>query len=79
MTVTTSLRNWSDIGDVEFARKIIAATIRTGKVARQLCGAKKIQVKSYLADCYLENVVGAIWNAWKTAGGVSCRPHLPHI
>ncbi len=76
MTITTTLNDWSNIGGVEFAQKIIAATIRTCKIARQLCFAKKILTKSYLTDCYLENIVGTIWNAWKTTGRVKLPPKI---
>ena len=41
------MKSWEDIGNTDAARKLIAAAIRTCKVARYLCEQTKIITTSY--------------------------------
>ncbi|EGO23171.1 hypothetical protein SERLADRAFT_439911 [Serpula lacrymans var. lacrymans S7.9] len=58
-----------DHGNCETARRLIAATIKTCKVARHICFQEKILSLTFLADNYLNNILKQIWAAWKAAGG----------
>ncbi|KAM6488987.1 hypothetical protein JOM56_014836 [Amanita muscaria] len=72
------LPNWQAIGSPENARRLIAAVLKTCRVARALChdlemSERKIgsQTISYLSDNYLEQITEWLWELWKQAGGVS--------
>jgi len=70
LTCSAVLTNWDAVGGCEFACDLIAAALKTCKVARHLCFERKIEATSYLSDVYLENVVLKLWDLWKSAGGV---------
>jgi hypothetical protein len=70
LTCSTVLTSWDVVGSCSNACDLIAAALKTCKVARQLCFERNIEVTSYLSDIYLENVVSKLWNMWKSAGGV---------
>ncbi|KAM6493574.1 hypothetical protein JOM56_011708 [Amanita muscaria] len=70
------LPNWQAIGSLENARRLIAAVLKTCRVARALChdlemSERKIgsQTISYLSDNYLEQITEWLWELWKQAGG----------
>ncbi|KAM6501552.1 hypothetical protein JOM56_001529 [Amanita muscaria] len=70
------LPNWQAIGSPENARRLIAAVLKTCRVARALChdlemSERKIgsQTISYLSDNYLEQITEWLWELWKQAGG----------
>ncbi|EGN97576.1 hypothetical protein SERLA73DRAFT_75241 [Serpula lacrymans var. lacrymans S7.3] len=69
MTSSSVLTSWTAIGNCETARRLIAATIKTCKVARHICFQEKILSLTFLADNYLNNILKQIWAAWKAAGG----------
>jgi hypothetical protein len=60
------------------ACNLIAAALKTCKVARHLCFEHNITTTSYLSDIYLENVVSKLWDLWKSAGGVRISRWLSH-
>jgi hypothetical protein len=70
ITCTTVLTSWEAVGGCSNACDLIAAALRTCKVARHLCFERNIEAMSYLSDIYLENVVSKLWDLWKSAGGV---------
>jgi len=70
LTCTTVLTSWDVIGGCSNACDLIAAALRTCKVARHLCFERNVEARSYLSDVYLENVVSKLWDLWKSAGGV---------
>jgi hypothetical protein len=70
MTVQSVLTSWSSVGNTETACKLIAAAIKTCKVARFICFQRNIAGDIYLSDIYLENIVDRLWTLWKDAGGV---------
>ena len=70
MTITTVLKNWACIGNVEMACKLLAATIWTCKVARHICHERNITASGFLSDAYLDNIVAKLWESWNAAGGV---------
>lgn len=70
MRLSTILTSWETIGNTEIACKLIAATIKTAKVARHLCFKRKIEATSFLADSFLNNLIEIIWTNWKASGGV---------
>jgi len=48
---------------------LIAASIKTCKVAQHICFEQKITTGSYLSDAYLQNLVKVLWTLWKKVGG----------
>lgn len=72
LTCTTVLTSWDAVGGCSNACDLIAAALKTCKVARHLCFERNVEVASYLSDIYLENVVSILWDLWKSAGGVRC-------
>jgi hypothetical protein len=68
--VRSVLTAWSSVGGNSMACKLIAAAIKTCKVARHLCYERGIHPISYLSDAYLNEVVERLWTMWKEAGGV---------
>lgn len=65
LTCRSVLQTWSDIGNVQTAYHLLAASLKTGLVARHLCFANKVSVSdssSYLSDAYLREVVEILWN-----------------
>jgi hypothetical protein len=71
MSCTSVMKTWKDVGNTATACKLIAASLRTCKIARFVCKKTNIISSSYLADAYLERVVDTLWELWKAAGGVS--------
>lgn len=79
MTCSSVMKSWEDIGNTDTARKLIAAAIRTCKVARYICEQTKITAMSYISDTYLERVIETLWDLWKVAGAVSrSSPKIIH-
>ncbi|KAL6304550.1 hypothetical protein BKA93DRAFT_825718 [Sparassis latifolia] len=68
MTSSSTLVSWDGIGS-EATRRLIAATIKTCKVARHVCFVSGIKTNAYLSDAYLETTVEILWRLWKAAGG----------
>lgn len=70
LTCGSVMKSWEDIGNTNTARKIIAAAIRTCKIARHVCEKLKITTTStsYISDTYLERVIEILWDLWKVAG-----------
>ena len=71
LTWSTVLTSWKDVGNCKAACQLLAATIKTCKVARHLCYERQITAGTYLSDIYLDQIVDALWKIWKDAGGVS--------
>jgi hypothetical protein len=65
MTCSSVLTSWSSVGGTKGACRLIAAAIKTCKVARHICFSRAIEPTSYLSDVYLELVVGSLWSLWK--------------
>src|ERR1700722_8795229 len=70
MTCTSVLTSWTSIGNTNIACQLIAAAIKTCKVARHLCFEHEVESHSYLGDIYLANVINILWRLWSEAGGV---------
>jgi hypothetical protein len=71
MTIKSILTSWESVGSTAMACKLIAAGIKTCKVAHHICFNNGISTSSYLADAYLSNIVGQLWDLWIAVGGVS--------
>lgn len=71
MTIKSVIRSWDDIGSTTMACKLIAAAVKTCKVARHICFEQKINTSSFLADAYLSNLIDELCDVWVKAGGVS--------
>lgn len=72
MTCGSVMQSWADIGNTDTACKLIAAAIRTCKVARYVCEKMKVEATSYISDMYLGRVIETLWDLWKRAGAVRC-------
>lgn len=70
LTCSTVLTSWSAVGSCETASRLIAAALKTCRVARQICFERKINTDTYLSDIYFEKVVDILWDLWKAADGV---------
>jgi hypothetical protein len=71
MTVKSVIRSWDCVGSTTTACKLIAAAIKTCKVARHICFEQNIHTTSFLADIYLSNLIDELSDVWVKAGGVS--------
>jgi hypothetical protein len=67
LTIWLSLVNWEAVGSTSTAFKLIAAAIRTSKVARALCAVRGRSATVYLADNYLELLFEQLECCWKGA------------
>lgn len=71
LTCRSVLKSWDCIGNTETARRLIAAAIKTCKVARHICFHRGVTpTGGYLSDIYLDQTIEIIWSLWKEAGGV---------
>jgi hypothetical protein len=63
------LRTWQDIGTPETACSLIAAFVKTSKVARYLCQQKNIDIegKTLLSDSYLTELTERLWELWQNS------------
>lgn len=66
MRCATVLQSWDEIGKAT-ACKLLAAAIKTCKVARFVCFTRGIEVGSYLSDAYLQTLVESLWAARQKA------------
>lgn len=80
MTCASAMTSWEDIGNNDTAYKLIAAAVRTCKVARYVCEKTNVTTTSYISDIYLGQVIETLWDLWKLAGAVSsfARPTAEH-
>ncbi|KAI0050433.1 hypothetical protein FA95DRAFT_1487308, partial [Auriscalpium vulgare] len=61
------IKSWKQVGDVATACRLIAAALRTCKVARHICFVRNRETSGYLSDVYLEKLVNAISACWNEA------------
>jgi len=71
LTCSLVMKSWGDIGNTETACKLIAAAIRTCKVAQYICQKTNVKATTYISDMYLGRVIETLWDLWKLAGAVS--------
>ena len=64
LTCSSVLASWPAVGNVSTAFRLLAAAIKTAKVAQQLCFTEGISTESYLADAYIQNIVELLWTCW---------------
>ena len=60
-TIKNTLSTWAVVGSVLFASKLLAATLRTCKVARHLCEIRNRSISSYTSNAYLAILVEHLW------------------
>jgi hypothetical protein len=75
LTIQSTLVDWEAVGSNSMAFKLIAATIRTCKVARAVCSVKGLAPKVFLADDYLELLLEQLQCCWD---GVQVSKHCFH-
>ena len=73
LTIRSALVDWQAVGSTSTAFKLIAAAIRTCKVARALCAARGRTTTAYLADNYLEQLFEWLEYCWKDAQASSAN------
>lgn len=73
------LISWESVGTCEVACRLMAAVVKTCKVARHFCFIRNLDASSFLSDAYLEQIVETLWEYWKAAGGVSGFPNRSDI
>lgn len=71
LTCSSVLTSWRDVGSVKMACKLIAAAVKTCKVARHVCSCRGIDSGSYLSDAYLQNIIEKLWDLWRAEGWVN--------
>jgi hypothetical protein len=65
LTCFSVLVSWPAVGNVATAFRLLAAAVKTAKVARQLCFTKGISnTGGYLADAYIQNIIELLWTCW---------------
>lgn len=65
LTCSSVLVSWPAVGNVGTAFRLLAAAVKTAKVARQLCFTKGISnTGTYLADAYIQNIIELLWTCW---------------
>ncbi|KIL66942.1 hypothetical protein M378DRAFT_159870 [Amanita muscaria Koide BX008] len=75
---STYLRTWQDIGTPETACSLIAAFVKTSKVARYLCQQKNIDIegKTLLSDSYLTELTEKLWQLWQNTMNTNDYPSI---
>jgi hypothetical protein len=68
------LTDWDAVGCCDIATRLLAALLKTCRVARYICSERRIRATSYLADMYLDQIIDHLWELWKAAGGVGKIP-----
>jgi hypothetical protein len=71
MRIKSVIQSWECVGSTAIACKLIAAAIKTCKVARHICFKQNINTTSFLADDYLLILINELCDMWVKAGGVS--------
>lgn len=65
LTCSSVLVSWPAVGNVSTAFRLLAAAVKTAKVAWQLCFTQSISnTGNYLADAYIQNIVELLWKCW---------------
>ncbi|KAF8878950.1 hypothetical protein BD779DRAFT_1474568 [Infundibulicybe gibba] len=62
------------IGNTETACRLIAAALKTCRIARHICIKRGIQSTNFLSDAYLQNTIEILWELWVGAGGPQGAP-----
>lgn len=66
ITLSTVIRSWDNIGNVATAYRLLAAAVKTCRVARHLCFTNNIVATGgFLSDSYLQNLVEMICDMLK--------------
>jgi hypothetical protein len=65
LTCRSVLSSWSSVGNVNFACRLIAAAIKTSRVARHICHLNQLKPTSFLSDIYLSNIIELLWELCK--------------
>ncbi|KAI0044239.1 hypothetical protein FA95DRAFT_1625999 [Auriscalpium vulgare] len=77
LTCTTVLTLWSAVGNTNIAYRLIAAALRTCKVARHLCFKRQLKPDAFLSDAYLSNIVEQLRKITKVPAPPSSADDVP--
>jgi hypothetical protein len=62
-----ALTSWTIVGNVETACRLVAALVKTCKVAREICRVNERNPgTSFIADVYLDRIIETLWKVWTT-------------
>ena len=60
-TIKSLVSSWEAVGNVQQACRLIAAAVRTARVARHVCVECHVRATQWTADAYVDRVVVALW------------------
>lgn len=69
LTCNSAIDSWESVGGPQNACRLVAAAIKTCRVARYLCQDTHPRPTSFVADVYLERVLDILWYQYKAATG----------
>ncbi|TEB20526.1 hypothetical protein FA13DRAFT_1644519, partial [Coprinellus micaceus] len=61
LTPVLVLKDWTTIGNTTIAYRLLAASIRTSRVARYLVNVRKRKAQQYTSDAYIDIIVSKLW------------------
>ncbi|TEB19114.1 hypothetical protein FA13DRAFT_1719134 [Coprinellus micaceus] len=61
LTPALVLKDWTTIGNTTIAYRLLAASIRTSRVARYLVNVRKRKAQQYTSDAYIDIIVSKLW------------------
>jgi hypothetical protein len=64
------VKTWKDVANTRTACRLIAAIIKTCKLARHDVLERGINGSSYIADSYLDRTIDILWTGWEAENGV---------
>ncbi|EKM78018.1 hypothetical protein AGABI1DRAFT_129800 [Agaricus bisporus var. burnettii JB137-S8] len=72
------LTSWTIVGSVNGACRLIAALVKTCKVAREICQVNQREMStSFIADIYLDRTIETLWKLW--AGYKAENPNVDQV
>ncbi|KAF6748071.1 hypothetical protein DFP72DRAFT_1074738 [Ephemerocybe angulata] len=75
MRISTVVTSWKEIGSVSVAHRLLAASIRTCRVARYICYQRKVSESGgYISNMYLGLLIDALWSSVKDLGTENKSP-----
>jgi hypothetical protein len=79
LTPALVLKDWTTIGNTTIAYRLLAASIRTSRVARYLVNVRKRKAQQYTSDAYIDIIVSKLWEI--VSPMVVSQPcvHRPHL
>ena len=61
LTPMSVLKDWASIGNVSIGYRLLAASIKTSRVARYLVNVRKRKAEQFTSDAYIDIIVSKLW------------------